>query len=138
MHLSRFITIAICAMTFIVFLAPLALLGSSVGHRLAAAAHHGDLVALVAGGPQIVEPERVLSIAAGHMAGLDAHPGQRVVVAAAFVVGLGTGCVDGALLYVVDEHHTVGHAVRDDRPAHVEAVGVHRFDPIIVVHLDFG
>src|SRR4051794_4617424 len=53
MHLSRFITIAICAMTRM-----------SVLHFLAAAADHGDLVALVAGRAEVVERERQLGVPA--------------------------------------------------------------------------
>src|SRR5512142_1911990 len=71
MHLSRFITIANCAMTFM--RASLRGLGSgaSVRHILTATTHHGDLVALVAGGAHVVEPERMLAVAAGQVTGLD-------------------------------------------------------------------
>jgi hypothetical protein len=58
MHLSRFITIAICAMTRISTPPP------------ASGADHGDLVALVAGGAEVVEGERQLGVAADQVVGL--------------------------------------------------------------------
>src|SRR5574337_2199230 len=91
---------------------------ASVLDLLTATAHHGDLVALVAGRAQIVERKRVLGVAAGEMARFDPHPGDRVVGATAFSGCLGTRGVDGAFLYVVDEHHPVRHSLTHDGPAH--------------------
>src|SRR5689334_8624382 len=101
MHLSRFITIANCAMTFIGVPPPAPRRCASVPHLLAATADDGHLVALVTGRPQVVERERVLAVATGQVAGLDPHPGQRIVVTAPLVVGFGARRVHGALLDVV-------------------------------------
>src|SRR5262247_116691 len=68
MHLSRFITIASCAMTCM-----------SVRHLLAAPAHDGHLVALVAGRTEVVERERELRVPADQMGRLDQQAGQRIV-----------------------------------------------------------
>src|SRR5690625_2350956 len=124
MHLSRFITIAICAMTFIA--APRRRWSSrpSVTHLLAAATHYRHLVALVSGGPHVVEGERVLAVSARQVARFDPHPGQRIVVAAPLSGGLGARGVHGAFLDVVDEDHALGHALGHDRPAHEHPVDV--------------
>src|SRR6516162_5373021 len=83
MHLSRFITIATCALTRIRTSPPAARPrrsgAASVLHLLGAAADDGDLVPLVAGGAVVVERERELPVAADHVRGLDDQPGQRVV-----------------------------------------------------------
>src|ERR1039458_3924559 len=75
MHLSRFITIATCAMIRISCPPPSAVSPqpgpASVLHLLGAAADHGDLVALVAGRPVVVEGERQLAVPADHVGGLD-------------------------------------------------------------------
>src|SRR6478752_2962594 len=68
MHLSRFITIAICAMTRM-----------SVLHVLRAAADDRDLVALVPGRPEVVEGVGELGVAADQVARLDQQTGERVV-----------------------------------------------------------
>jgi hypothetical protein len=72
MHLSRFITIAIWAMTRM-----------SVLHLLRSAADHRDLVAVVAGRADVVEEVGVLGVAADDVARLDQDARQRVVDAAA-------------------------------------------------------
>ncbi len=69
MHLSRFITIAIWAMTLI-DLPPRRWLTSELD-LLASAADHRDLVALVTGGTQIVERERQLRVAADQVGRLE-------------------------------------------------------------------
>src|SRR5262247_3556189 len=79
MHLSRFITMAIWAITLMGRSAPWA----SVPHLLAAAADHRDLVALAAGRAQVVEREAELGVAADQVGRLDQQPGERVVDAAA-------------------------------------------------------
>src|SRR6185312_6935476 len=88
MHLSRFITIPNCAMTFIAHFLRAPRRSSSVLHLLAATAHDGHLVALVAGRAKVVEGEHVLAVTARQVAGLDPYPGQRVVVAATLAGGL--------------------------------------------------
>src|SRR5262252_9732801 len=60
MHLSRFMTMAICAIGLIGRSAPWA----SVPHLLAAAADHRDLVTLAAGRAQVVEREAELRVPA--------------------------------------------------------------------------
>src|SRR5207342_1345587 len=83
MHLSRFITIAICAISLIGRSAP----GASVLHLLAAAADHRDLVPLAAGRAEVVEGEAELGVAADQVARLDQQPGERVVDATALAAG---------------------------------------------------
>src|SRR6187200_840972 len=72
MHLSRFITMAICAMTLI-----------SVLHVLRALADDRDLVALVARGAEVVERKGQLGVTADQVARLHQQASQRVVDAAA-------------------------------------------------------
>src|SRR6185437_14009147 len=60
MHLSRFITIAICAMI---------LIGGSPLNLLRTTADHRDLVSLIAGRPVVVEAVRQLCITADHVRG---------------------------------------------------------------------
>src|SRR6476619_6553828 len=79
MHLSRFITIAIWAMTVMPGL-PSRL--ASVLDVLGATPYDGHLVALVAGGPEVVEGVGQLCVAADHVARLDQQPGPGVVDAA--------------------------------------------------------
>src|SRR3954468_17431770 len=117
MHLSRFITIAICAITFMRRSSltrwssgerQRACRDPSVGHLLRALADDGDLVALVAGGAEAVEGEAQLGVAADEVAGLDQDPGQGVVDAAALAGGLGERYVDQPVLRVVHVHRSLG------------------------------
>ena len=105
---------------------------------LAAPAHDGDLVALVAGGPVVVEAVRQLGVAADQMARLDQQSRQRVVDAAASSTGLRPGDVDGAVLGVVHEHGALRHPVRDTGSGDDDAVAVDRLDPLVVGHPDRG
>src|SRR5215813_5435098 len=70
MHLSRFITMAICAIGLI---GPSAT-GASVAHLLDAAADHGDLVWLASGRAEVVEGESELGVAADQVARLNQEP----------------------------------------------------------------
>src|SRR6476620_308246 len=127
MHLSRFITIAICAMTFTVVPPvkgleevaarppqPPRFARTSVRHLLRALADDGDLVALVAGGSEGVEGEAQLGVAADQVAGLDQDPGQGVVHASALAGGLGERYVDQPVRGVVHVHGPFGHPVGHD------------------------
>src|SRR6478735_7354667 len=140
MHLSRFITIAIWAMTFTGNEPPTTRWSSlsrpSVLNLLRALADDGDLVALVARGPEVVEREGQLGVAADQVAGLDQQPGQRVVDAAALARRLRERDVDQPVLGVVHVHRPFGHAVRDDRAGDHDAVAVHRLDPVVVPDAD--
>src|SRR5262245_32941107 len=128
MHLSRFITMAICAIGLMSRSAPWA----SVPHLLAAAADHRHLVALAAGRAQVVEREAELGVAADQVGRLDQQPGERVVDAAAPAAGLGDRHVDDPFLGVVHEDRPLGHAMGDDRAGDHDAVAVHRLDPVVV------
>src|SRR5690606_35383900 len=129
MHLSRFITIAICAMTFMG--AP-----ALVDDLLGTAPDHGDLVALVTGGSDVVERERVLGVAADEVARFDQQPGDRVVDAASLAAGLGPRYVDDAVLGVVHVHGSRRHPRGYDGPSDDDAVAVDRLDPVVVGHPD--
>src|SRR4051812_47982787 len=100
MHLSRFITIAIWAITR-TSVPPRWLRcergeprDPSVLHLLGPSPDDGDLVALVARRAEVVEREGQLGVPADQVAGLDQQPGQRVVDAAAHPRGLGDRYVD--------------------------------------------
>src|SRR5690606_11085371 len=77
MHLSRFITIATCAL-ILIGPAP-AGVGASEHHLLRAPAHHDELVALRPGRPVVVDPEGELAVPAYHVGRLDGDAGGRVV-----------------------------------------------------------
>src|SRR6476661_3554450 len=91
MHLSRFITMAICAMTLIGSHSSSGRRGArsvlrrrpSVLDLLGATADDRHLVALVPGRAEVVEREGQLGVAADEVARLDQDPGQRVVDPAA-------------------------------------------------------
>src|SRR5690348_13641936 len=90
MHLSRFMTMPIWAMTRIRRVPPrrqkwpfLPQEGASVLHLLAAAADDGHFVALVARRAEVVEGEGQLRVAADQVRRLEEEPGARVVDAAA-------------------------------------------------------
>src|SRR5690625_4714479 len=93
MHLSRFITIDIWAMTLISSRFPFARSSlrapPSVLDLLAPTADDRDLVPLVPGGSGVVEGVGQLRIAADEVAGLHKHPGERVVDPAALPGRLG-------------------------------------------------
>src|SRR5690625_7224520 len=95
MHLSRFITIDICAMTFMLVTLSLrsylaaGFVPSSVLNLLAAPADDGDLIALVPGGADVVERVGKLGVPTDEVAGFHQHPGQRVVDPPALAGGFG-------------------------------------------------
>src|SRR5690242_4185941 len=78
MHLSRFITMAIWAMTLIGSLH----CGALELHFLGPAPDDGDLVALVAGRAVVVERVGELRVPADQVRRLDHHAGEGVVAAA--------------------------------------------------------
>src|SRR5262249_34419006 len=90
MHLARFMTMGIYAITFM-----------SVLDLLCPATDHRDLVALVTGGTQIVEGERQLGVSADEVCRLDEQSGERVVDAAAPSGRLGDRHVHHPFLRVV-------------------------------------
>src|SRR5579875_3858446 len=87
MHLSRAITIAICARTLTGLLRSL----EPQGRRALAQDH--DLVALRAGRPVVVERPRELCVAADEVRGLHHDSRSRVVGATALAFKLGQGHV---------------------------------------------
>src|SRR5690606_4496771 len=130
MHLSRFITIASCAITFMTVspgshrVGCSRLCAPSVGHLLGPTTDDGHLVALVPGRPEIVERPGCLRITTGQMTGFDEQSGQRVVDAAAATGRLRQRHVDDTLLSVIHEDHTLWHAMRDGGAADQDTVAV--------------
>src|SRR5918998_2722534 len=137
MHLSRFITMASCAISLIGSLR-MRRSASSVGHLLAAPTDGGDLITLVTGGAVVVQRERLLGVAADQVCRLDHQPGQRVVNATALTGLLDAGHAHGATLGVVHEHGALGHPVTENHPGDHDAVAVDRLDPLVVHHTDLG
>ena len=105
-------------------------------HLLRAAADDGDLVALVAGRPVVVEREGQLPVPADHVGGLDDQPGQRVVRAAVPAGDLRLRRHQVPVLGVVHEHRALRHPVRHHGPAGDHPVAVVRLDPVVVGDAD--
>src|SRR5690606_19820952 len=128
MHLSRFITIDICAITRTTPPPPAPTTPcprpgpamfrswsrvSRVPHLLAASADDGHLVALVPGRPQVVERVGELGVAAREMRRLEEDARERVVDAAAQPGRLCERDVDRAVGGVEHVDRALGHAVAD-------------------------
>src|SRR5665647_3115556 len=139
MHLSRFMTIAIWAISLICVLRSRASGSvSSIHHLLRATADHRDFVALVSGRAEIVEGEAELCVATDEVARLDQQTGQRVVDAAPLAGGLRDGHVDEPVLGVVHVDGALRHPVADDGTRHHDTVAVDRLHPVVVVDAHLG
>ena len=140
MHLSRFITIAICARIFMT--RPLARAvtdgdgGAVQPVHLIHATDDDELVAVGAHGAVVVQAIALLRVAADHVRRFQHHACHRIVDPAAQAGHFAARHVHDLLLRMVHHHHAGIDPLRNHSARHQRAVGVVGLDPVVVGDAD--